>query len=138
MNKKLYYSERKMVLEAKVTINLNELIDYVSEVYEHFKVEGGLNNLPQEESGESVLLSIDYFNKKSILPFNKLKEYSEEEMFDLIEFFYDQLEEFESPPSYYSNGQQVPNRLIDDSVLPKEFYRQFIVSKSIKLYLSMD
>lgn len=121
MNKKLYYSERKNRSVAKVTINLNELIDYVNEVYEHFKVKGGLNNLPQEESGESVLLSIDYFNKKSILPFNKLKEYSEEEVFDLIEFFYDQLEEYESPPSYYRNGQQVPNRLIDDSVLTKEF-----------------
>lgn len=123
MNKKLYYSERKNGSVAKVTITLKELIDYVSEVYEHFKEKGGLNNLPQEESGESVLLSIEYFNKKSVLPFNKFKEYSEEEVFDLIELFYDQLEEYESPRHYYSSGQQVPSIFIDEDEFSKDFLK---------------
>lgn len=89
MGNRKYYSERKNKSSQKIIINLLSLNRLFSNVYEEFFSQGYLYLIPQDESLETELFSIEELNSHNILPFSKTFEYTEEEVFDLIELFYD-------------------------------------------------
>lgn len=88
MVKKQYYSQRKSK-GSKFRINLNKLVNYFDEIHTIFFNRGCFNKVPTGRDIDLSLDSIEIFNKEGMLPFHKNNKYSEEDVFDLIEFFYD-------------------------------------------------
>lgn len=91
MVERQYYSQRKNE-NPKITFKLHTLIEYFANIHWYFLNEGNFRNVPTGSDDELNLYSIETFNKEYLLPFDKNGLYSEEDMFDLIEYFYDSIE----------------------------------------------
>ncbi|WP_394122232.1 hypothetical protein [Planococcus donghaensis] len=91
MVERVYYSQRKNN-DSKTTISFESLLDYFDGIYSFFSNKGYLVKVPKGSVAELNLLSIEIFNKEYLLPFREIKQYTEEDIFDLIEYFFDCLE----------------------------------------------
>lgn len=86
-----YYSQRKANNSA-LRISLESLVGYFDEIHTIFYNRGHFYHLPSSWDADINLYSIEIFNKEDMLPFHKDNDYSEEDIFDLIEFFHDSIE----------------------------------------------
>ncbi|MCZ2259855.1 hypothetical protein [Sporosarcina sp. G11-34] len=91
MVERKYYSQRK-ANSSILRISFETLVKYFDGIHTIFYNKGYFNQVPSGSETELNLYSIEVFNKENMLPFYRKKQYSEEDIFDLVEFFYDYIE----------------------------------------------
>ena len=89
---KQYYSMRTKNKEAeKATIDHDTFIQYIDEIICEYDEQGCFEKLTTNRR-EMKLISLEKFNKDYLLPYRKNFSFQDDDMFDLIEFFYDNLD----------------------------------------------
>lgn len=91
MVEKKYYSQRK-ANNSTFRFSLKKLVEYIYDIYTIFYNKKHFNHLPSYWDADINLYSIEIFNKEDMLPFRRDNDYSEEDIFDLIEYFHDSIE----------------------------------------------
>jgi hypothetical protein len=110
METKKFYSKRKGNME-EVRLSLSEVINYFDDMYKEYKIEGCFRKLDDEISNNYKLFSIENFNNSKLLPYTKMTNYNEDDIFDLIELHYQYITE-PVKLSGTSSGSSVYNPLI--------------------------
>lgn len=100
-----YYSQRK-ANNSKVRISFETLFEYFDDIHTIFYNKHYYSKVPSGSKKELNLYSIEVFNKEGMLPFFRNNQYSEEDIFDLIEYFY---ESIEIPIEIYRNSPRFGN-----------------------------
>ncbi len=107
---KTYYSKRNGKSQ-NVRLNTEDLIEYFNDIYFYFLNEGCFWELEQEIAEAYDLFTIEKFGKVKILPFDTINlNYSEDDIFDLTELFFDYIKVSSSQTSNYSDFAKSFNR----------------------------
>ncbi|MGP4071296.1 hypothetical protein ACTWQB_01930 [Piscibacillus sp. B03] len=86
-----YYSYRNGIINNYHRLGLNDLIGYFQKIYFKYFEMNAFNNFFSEIGDEFELYFIENFGKPALLPFNSNNNYSEDDIFDLIELLYEKI-----------------------------------------------
>ncbi|KPB06319.1 hypothetical protein [Bacillus sp. CHD6a] len=117
MQKKQYYSERNGLVKEKYRISLREMRYYLDKIYNEYKPFGCFQKLFDEAGHDYSLFSIERFNKVHILPFKPEFNYQEDDIFDLIELFYEYID--------VHSGKMVFNAPLNYGALKVDYQNDF-------------
>ncbi|WP_404404679.1 hypothetical protein [Jeotgalibacillus malaysiensis] len=130
MADKQYYSQRNgLYSDGDFYMDEDDLQRYFNGLYQEFLDGGFLSEVPRFKSVEIELLSAEKFGKFHLLPFNNEKIYSYDDIFDFIEYFYENITLPEDYQLSIMDGEEIPGKRIPDSDLAplaeiKEKYRK--------------
>ncbi|WP_223700068.1 hypothetical protein [Sutcliffiella deserti] len=88
---KVYYSRRNGV-NHNIRLGMDELTEYFDDILTFFERRNSFWVLDKEAEDNYDLFTIEKLGKKDLLPFDTDKDYLDDDIFDLIELYYDYIE----------------------------------------------
>lgn len=121
---KKYYSQRTTSERKSIRLNINQLVSYLEKTYEKYSKLKMFNRLGMELYSGSELFFIEKLGKPPLLPIDISKDYTKDDVFDLIEIFAEYIDtpirligERPTIVELDSKGETIRRNKTDDEIL---------------------